>query len=113
MISTAALSFFVPSLVLGSVGSLYLKLGSKKFSLDIFSLLKNYNLIFGIFLSVASILLYVVSLKYTDVSKIYPLVSLNYVMILFLSVIFLKEKLTFYKIIGIIFITSGCFFVAR
>jgi uncharacterized membrane protein len=112
MISLTALVFFFPSLVLGAVGSLYLKKGAKKAKFD-FSIIRNSEIILGVFLSGLSIVLYIFSLKYSNLSRIYPLVSLNYILIAVLSALFLKEKITFSKLVGVIFITLGCFLIIK
>jgi uncharacterized membrane protein len=112
MISLTALAFFLPSLIIGAFGSLFLKKGAKNAKFDL-SVIKNYELILGVFLSSLSLVFYIFSLKYSDLSRIYSLVSLNYIIIAVLSAIFLKEKITFSKLIGIIFITLGAFLIIK
>ncbi len=113
MISLLSITFFIPSLIIGAIGSLYLKKASKKLKLTFSSIIRNYDLLFGIFLSVVGVLFYMFSLKYANLSKIYSLASLNYIVIAVLSAVFLKEKITLAKATGIIFITIGCFFVIK
>jgi drug/metabolite transporter (DMT)-like permease len=112
MISLVSLAFFLPSLILGAIGSLFLKKGAKKAKLD-FTILKNYRLISGIMLSGISALLYTFSLKYSPLSVMFPLVSFNYILIAVLSAVFLKEKITLSRAVGIIFITLGCFLIIK
>ena len=111
MISLIALAFFFPSLIIGSIGSVFLKKSAKKFRLSAKAILSNKNLFLGVFLSGLSIFIYIFSLKYANLSKIYPLVSLSYIIIAILSSRFLGEKITLSKALGIIFITLGSFFI--
>jgi uncharacterized membrane protein len=113
MISFTALAIFFPSLLIGAISSIFLKKASKGFKLDIKSILGNRNLFLGLFLSVLSIFIYIFSLKYAELSKIVPLVSLNYILIASFSSVFLGEKITRQKVIGIIFITLGSFFIIK
>lgn len=113
MISLMSMGFFIPSLIIGAIGSLYLKKASKRLKFTLSSAIRSHDLILGVLFSGLGILFYILSLKYASLSKIYPLVSLNYILIAVLSAIFLKERITFSKALGIIFITVGCFFVIK
>jgi uncharacterized membrane protein len=113
MISLIALALFFPSLLIGAIGSIYLKKSAKKFKISVKAILHNKNLFFGVFLSALSIFIYIFSLKYANLSKIYPLVSINYILIAILSSRFLGEKITLSKALGIIFITLGSFFIIK
>jgi uncharacterized membrane protein len=112
MIPLAAVLFLAPSIIIGAIGSLYMKKGAKGFRMDL-TLVKNHSMIIGVFLTAVSVILYVYALKYSELSKIYPLVSLNYILIAILSSVFLKEKITMAKAAGIIFITLGCFLTIK
>jgi uncharacterized membrane protein len=113
MISLIALALFFPSLLIGAIGSIYLKKSAKKFKINLKAILHNKDFFFGVFLSALSIFIYIFSLKYANLSMIYPLVSINYIFIAILSSKFLGEKITVSKALGIIFITLGSFFIIK
>jgi len=99
--------------IIGAVGSLYLKFGSKKISFKIIEQLKNWELILGIFLFVISSAFYVPALKMANLSLVYPTTSLSYVWVTLLSKKFLKENINKYKWFGIALIILGVFLIAR
>jgi uncharacterized membrane protein len=111
MIHPIALVLLILSTIFGGVSTIYLKKASHKFSLKPKKLLKNHNLFVGVFLSGISLLVYIPALEYENLSRIYPLSSFTYVLVAFLSVKYLKEKMNFFKWTGIIFIILGSFFV--
>ncbi|GIU68963.1 MAG: hypothetical protein KatS3mg002_0199 [Candidatus Woesearchaeota archaeon] len=90
----------------------FLKKGSKEFHIkislrNIFDILKNHNLIIGIFFYGLSSLIFIMVLRITDLSIAYPMTSLAYIFVTLLSYKLLKEKINAYKIIGIILIIIG------
>ena len=93
--------------VLVAFGALFFKRGSKYFSLNIFKQIKNFNLIFGIFLYVAPMPIYLWALKSVDLAIIFPINALTYVWVSLLSVRFLGEKMNKYKWLGITSIILG------
>lgn len=97
--------------VIGAFGSLYLKKGSANLHRNIFKQIKNYSLLFGIFLFLVSSVFYVWALRFADLSLIYPITSFSYVWISFLSIKFLNEKMNKYKWLGILFIIVGVFLI--
>ncbi|MEK6916104.1 MAG: EamA family transporter, partial [Nanoarchaeota archaeon] len=103
----------VPAEIFAAYGSLYMKKGAIDFSFNLRKLRKSMTAIFGIFLFGLSMILYLFALSYSDLSVIYPLSTITYVLIAFLSVKHLGEKITKTKWLGIIFIIIGCFFVVR
>lgn len=109
-------NFFVIGLVILSTiisgfASIFLKKGSAKLSRNIFKQIKNYELIFGLFLFLFATVFYVWALKQADLSLIYPITSFTYIWVALLSVYFLKEQMTLYKLLGIIFIIGGVFLI--
>lgn len=90
---------------IGSIASLFLKKASNYNT--IIELLKNKFLYFGAFLYLLSALLNIYILKKLDYSIVLPLTSLTYVWTMFISKIFLKEKLTIKKILGVSLIFFG------
>ena len=63
----------------GAVGALFFKLGAKELKLNIKSLLKAYKLAFAVFMyGIGSVLfIYALSLKDTQLSILYPIISLH------------------------------------
>lgn len=98
---------------IGAVGSLYLKKGSSTISLKILELIQNYQLILGVILYLLSSVFFIAALKYGELSTLYPITSLSYIWISFLSIKFLKEKMNKYKWMGIFLIILGVIFLAR
>jgi len=98
---------------IGAFGSLYLKKGSADLHKNIFKQIKNYKLLFGIFLFLISSVFYVWALKFAELSLVYPITSFSYVWISLLSIKFLNEKMNNYKWLGIIFIIVGVFLITR
>ena len=90
----------------GSVGALFLKLTSKN-AQSIKLLLKKKEIYIGISLYGLSALIFVYSLKFGDLSTLYPIVGSSYVWIALLSVRFLKEKMNEIKWFGILLILVG------
>lgn len=96
------------STLFGSVASFFFKKGAnllnKKTSL-------NHLLIIGGFIYVLATIFYVAGLKFGDLSYLYPLNSLAYIWIAIISYFFLKEKMNFMKIFGIVLIIAGVVFI--
>lgn len=91
--------------LIGSVASFFLKRASG--SETIMALIKNMNIYVGGFLYLTSAILNIYILKYLDYSIVLPLTSITYVWTLVISYKFLKEKITFKKIMGVICIIIG------
>lgn len=96
--------------MVGSVASFFLKKASG--SNSIINLIKNVNIYLGGFLYLLSAFLNIYILKYLDYSVVLPLTSITYIWTLVISYKFLKEKITFKKIIGIILIIVGAIIIA-
>ncbi len=109
------------SILLGSGGQYFLKLGVNKISGKLFSpfilkffifeLLKNTNLLIGLFSYVISMVLWLYVLSQFELSKAYPLASLGYVVTMFLGISLLGEPFNLFKVIGLILIVSGVIFI--
>lgn len=93
--------------VIGAFGPIYLKKGADKLSFNIKKLITNYTMIFGFSCYGISLILFIIALKGGEVSVLYPMVSIGYVWVAFLSVKILKEKMNLYKWLGILFIIFG------
>lgn len=95
------------AILLGAFASLYFKIGSEKISRRFFENFKNFELIKGAILYGISVIFYVNALKGGELSVLYPVVSLGYVIVCFLSVKFLNEKMNKKKWFGIALIILG------
>ncbi len=91
----------------GAAGSFYLKKGSFKVSRNPLHWILNPRLILGISLYMLSSLFFITGLKYGDLSILYPITSMSYVWVIFLSMKYLKEKMNVYKWAGMGFIILG------
>lgn len=103
-------SLLVIATLLGGFGAVYLKKASVNFNLS-FTQVKNVNLWFGIFYYGISTVLFLIALKFGELSIIYPLVSMSYVWVAILSMVKLNERLNKYKIAGISLIMLGVVFL--
>lgn len=104
------------SVSLGSVGQFLLKVGVN--SIGGFSLGRNWvtsivrtifeiHIFCGIILFVSSMMLWLVVISKTELSKMYPIVSISYALVALLSHFFLKESLPPLRIAGIAVILVG------
>jgi drug/metabolite transporter (DMT)-like permease len=73
----------------------------------IFGMLKNIYLYLGAFLYIIAAVLNIIVLKYYNYSLVLPLTSITYIWTMLVSYIFLKEKITKNKIIGVLLICVG------
>ncbi len=92
---------------IAAFGSLFLKKGSKEFSLNPFKLIKNYQIISGIMFYAIAAIMFIIALKNNPLSILYPLVSTQYIWVAFFSVKFLGERMNSMKWMGIISIILG------
>lgn len=103
--------FMIISTFFGAYGSLYFKRGSHKTNNKLISFIFNINLIIGGGLYIVSTMIYIYLLSKTNLSLLYPISALTYIWVLALSKIHLKEKISTYKVISIIFIITGILLV--
>lgn len=106
-----AIGLVIFATILGAFGPIYLKKGSSSFGFNIIKLLKNYNLILGVFFYGLATLLFIPALSGGDLSILYPFVSLTYIWVSLLSIYILKEKMNKFKWIGILLIIIGVSFI--
>jgi len=93
--------------LLGGFGQLFFKLGSKDISADITSWLFNWKLIVGIALYATSTILFIIALKFSNLSIAYPIIATSYIWVTLFSISFLGEKFPAIKWLGIILIIGG------
>ena len=100
------------SAIIGSFGSIFLKIGSDRFHIrlnfkSLKGLITNWHLILGAFLYVLSTFAFIYMLRTEKLSLLYPLSSITYIFVTILSVWLLKERMNWYKCAGIAFIVLG------
>ena len=93
--------------IFGALGAFYLKLGANNLRFKLKSIIRNKNLIIGIFFYLLSTFIFIPSLKFGELSVLYPLVSVTYIWVIFLSSKYLNEEINKYKWIGIATIIIG------
>jgi multidrug transporter EmrE-like cation transporter len=97
----------------GSVGAVFLKSGAAKLKLNIPSLLTNWNLFAGIGVYVLSSILFIKGVRQGELSVLYPMVAIGYVLTLVWSRIFFKEPFTKEKFLGVALIFAGIVLLAN
>lgn len=96
--------------LLGATASFFLKKSSS--AEDLKKMLLNFNLYIGGILYFLSALLNIYVLRYLDYSVVLPMTSITYVWTMVISNVFLKEKMTIKKIVGVMMIVIGAVLVA-
>ena len=107
MITWWALTLVAIGCLIGSFGPILLKKASADFSFNILKWFTNWNLILGMSCYALSTILFIPALKGGDLSVLYPLYSLGYVLVCFYSIKILKEKMNFMKWLGVFLIIIG------
>lgn len=91
----------------GGIGVVLLKKGSNKFNFNVKQQCANYYLILGVLICGTGMLFLIIALNAGELSVLYPLVSLQYIISTFFSVKYLKEKMNLLKWAGITAIIIG------
>lgn len=93
--------------LLGAIAQIFLKNGMDSTN--------NYNLalnvIYGLILYIVAMGLYLLTLRFGDVGRIYSMISLSYVFVMVLSWQLLNESLTYNKVLGSVVIVAGVFII--
>ncbi|MEW5896135.1 MAG: EamA family transporter [Nanoarchaeota archaeon] len=101
-----ALIFIFISSVFGAFSTLMFKLGAA-FKVNF----RNKKLIWAVTLAGVSFLFYIYALKQAPLTFIYLIASISYLWAIILAKVFLKEKISKFKIIGICLIFLGIFVI--
>jgi len=109
------------SVVLGAFGQISMKRGLKNRPIQINELLsvKFFNTVFepnvflGVALYIVATLVWLVVLSNAEVSQVYPLIALGYIVAAVFARIYLGENISFLKWLGIILIVAGAILVVR
>ena len=98
--------------LLGGIGQIFFKLGSPSAKLN-FSILTNYNLLFGLFLYGIATVLFIYALKFGEVSMLYPIIATSYIWVMLFASLILGENVDLFNWIGVFLIIAGVYFVVR
>lgn len=79
----------------------------------LFHMFTNPYVLGGTCLYVVSLLLWLGAMSTLDISLMYPLASLAYVIVAIIAFIFLKEDITLLRWMGIFMVMGGCFLITR
>jgi multidrug transporter EmrE-like cation transporter len=108
------------SILLGVIGQLSMKKGmvnvgeisvTELFGKKLFSVVFEKFVFIGVALYIISAAFWLVILSQEELSFAYPLIGIGYIVTAILAKIFFHESLTMFKILGIILIVVGAFFV--
>jgi drug/metabolite transporter (DMT)-like permease len=77
---------------------------------DIFT---NKYILLGIILYAMSVFLWLGAMSTLDVSFMYPLLSLGYIVTAILAMVFIGENITLLRWAGIVVIIAGCFMITK
>ena len=92
--------------LLGGIGAVLLKKGSKKFALKLKQLTNKYILL-GVISCGLGMISLLISFRGGELSVLYPIISLQYIISTLLAVKYLKEKMNLLKWAGITAIIIG------
>jgi len=102
----AIIAMMVVSIV-SAMATFFLKLAAPKMTLNLGKLLKNWRLILGLFFYGISVIISLPAMRAGELSVLYPFVALQYVWTGFISMKYLKEKMTVLKWAGVGLIIVG------
>jgi len=107
-----AVFFVVTCTVFTAIGQLLWKFSSDSFAFSLTGIFLNYYLLLGFISYGAGFLLLILALRDTALSRLYPLISLTFIWVAFLSLFFLREAISMYNWFGIGAIVVGVAFLA-
>jgi undecaprenyl phosphate-alpha-L-ara4N flippase subunit ArnE len=92
---------------LTAIAQIFYKIGADRLVFNFYSVITNFHLLSGLFLYLIAAIILIVSLKYGELSVLYPIIATGYIWVSFLSIYFLDEVINLYKWTGIIIIFIG------
>ena len=107
MTTSLSIGLAILSSVLSAFGQVGLKFGAQKLKKTVKGMITNYALITGILLYLVSTAVFVIALKGGELSVMYPLISLTYIWVGFLSQKYFGEKMNTLKWSGVALIIVG------
>jgi drug/metabolite transporter (DMT)-like permease len=102
----AILGVLIASFI-GGFGALFFKMAADKLRFNFWKIIRNKWLLAGVCAYGISTIIFIIALKYGELSVLYPLVSMTYIWVILFSIKFLNEKINSRKLIGIFFILAG------
>lgn len=97
-----------------SIGQLLLKKSALiTQGVDVIHKIINLYFISGLFFYGISTLLWIKILEKIEVSIAYPVMALSYIIVMLVSYFIFGEQISFFKILGILFILIGVFFITK
>jgi uncharacterized membrane protein len=99
--------------LLGSLGQLLFKLGSASVEFSIWSWITNFKVLGGMALYGLSAILFIVALKYGNLSILYPMIATSYIWVALISIKLLGESLSITQWVGIALILVGLALIVR
>ncbi|MFC2060351.1 EamA family transporter [Chloroflexota bacterium] len=123
-VSMFALTLVAVCIIFGAVGQILMKNGMSQVGSigglgrllntgTIVSIFTNYYVLGGLLLYAVASFLWLGALSSLNVSFMYPLLSIGYVITAILGAVFLKEDITLLRWGGILFVVIGCFMILR
>ncbi|MBD3261580.1 MAG: hypothetical protein GF334_07860 [Candidatus Altiarchaeales archaeon] len=96
------------STVFASSGQIFIKMGANNLSFDVVSFLLNYPLYVGYAFYLLGAALLIVSLKWGDLSVLYPIYALNFIWVSILSPMFFEaDSMNPVKWLGVFLVVLG------
>jgi uncharacterized membrane protein len=99
--------------LLGSLAQLLFKSGSYSVKLNLLSWVTNFRICGGMALYGLSAILFIVALKYGNLSVLYPVIATSYIWVMLFSNKFLGEPVSITNWLGVAFILSGIILIVR
>lgn len=108
---SAALLVILGTLI-GAWGALFFKLAASESGGSLKEMIFNLKFLLGAVLYVVSTIPFLIAVKHTQVTAIYPIVATSYIWTIILARLFLREKITGMKWLGILCIIIGVVFIS-
>ena len=111
--------YILVSIFFNVIGQTFLKSGVNKLgviSMNAEGFVKAFTSIpiwAGLIIYAVSAVFWILSLSRVDLSYAYPMLSIGYVLVIFISWAFLGETISLLRIMGVVLITMGLFLVYR
>ena len=111
---TKSIVLFLIASVLGAFGQYLYKKGAQVPIQNFFDWATNWRFIIGIICYIGVMVLFVTAFKIGgELTVLYPIYASTFIWALFIGIFMLKETITLHKIIGVVLIILGMFFIAK
>lgn len=106
------------SVILGVMGQFFFKagmshVGAVRFNIEIIRYFFIPQVFLGLVCYVLSTASWLAVLSKSDISFAYPMLSLGYILVVLVGLLFFKEKVTFLRFAGVLLICGGVFLTLR